>query len=104
MPDAELRYSINQVKRAGKVLRDSKPQGITLKGLEAREVLDNWHACHSYPLNLFYLSLAYFAREQSPLTNVVQRRKRLDAIIAKLKSNPSNQLTTMQDIAGCRAI
>lgn len=102
MPDAELKYSLNAVKRAGKILRAEMYTWDEL--IAAQEILENWHACHSYPLNLFYLSLAYFAREQSPLTNVVQRRKRQPAIIAKLKSNLNIQLTTMQDIAGCRAI
>jgi ppGpp synthetase/RelA/SpoT-type nucleotidyltranferase len=102
MPDAELRYSLNAVKRAGKFLRDGCSSWDQL--IDAEEIFENWQACHSYPMTRFYESLSQCARTLSRLTNVVQRRKRMDAIIAKLKKYPQMQLTTMQDIAGCRAI
>jgi ppGpp synthetase/RelA/SpoT-type nucleotidyltranferase len=102
MPDAELRYSLNAVKRAGKEMRDGtkSPEAF----LSDLEIFENWQACHSYPLNWFYDSLSQFAQRINPPPNVVQRRKRLDAVVRKLKDNPHVQLTTMQDIAGCRAI
>lgn len=102
MPDAKLRFTLNEVKRAGKALRDGCTTWDQL--IASQEAFENWQACHSYPLNEFYDSLSQCARQLSALTNVVQRRKRLDAIIAKLKKYPTMQLTTMQDIAGCRAI
>ena len=107
MPDAELRYSMNEVKRAGKVLRKPQPEGITRERLHALDVFDNWQACHSFPLNHFY-HLLTDAAEAVPYgvnpANVVQRRKRQSSIIEKLQRYPGMQLTTMQDIAGCRAI
>lgn len=102
MPDAELKYSINAVKRAGKALRDGCKTWDELES--AMEIFENWRACHSYPLSQFYDSLSQYARLASPLTNVVQRPKRLEAVLAKMKRDPKAQLSTMQDIAGCRAI
>lgn len=102
MPDAKLRYSLSAVKKAGKALRDGCTSWDQLT--DSQDAFENWQACHSYPLNQFYDSLSQCARQLSALTNVVQRRKRLDAIITKLKKHPNMQLTTMQDIAGCRAI
>jgi len=104
MPEAELRYSLNEVKRAGKFLRQGE-YGVDVEViLHALEVFENWQACHSFPLNWFYDSMCQYASLSSPLTNVVQRRKRLDAVLAKLRREPQSQLSTMQDIAGCRAI
>jgi ppGpp synthetase/RelA/SpoT-type nucleotidyltranferase len=102
MPESELRYSLSAVKRAGKALRDGCTTWDQLEESEA--IFENWQACHSHPMTWFYESLSQRAETLSRLTNVVHRRKRLDAIIAKLKKYPNMQLTTMQDIAGCRAI
>ncbi len=102
MPEAELKHSLNAVKRAGKILRKELYTWDEL--IESQKILEDWQACHSYPLKTFYDSLLRLAQEKSPLTNVVQRRKTLDAIVKKLRREPRNQLSTMQDIAGCRAI
>lgn len=103
MPDAELQFSISQVKSAGKILRDQEP-GSREYG-DALEVFANWRNCHSVILNQFYDSLQQHVRLASPLTRVVQRPKRIDAVIKKLRRDkPTAQLSTMQDIAGCRAI
>lgn len=102
MPEAELKYSLNAVKRAGKRLRDGCETWDEL--IESQEIFENWQDCHSYPLRYFYETLSEFARQSARTANVVQRRKRLDAILKKLRANHDNQLTTMQDIAGCRAI
>jgi ppGpp synthetase/RelA/SpoT-type nucleotidyltranferase len=102
MPNSTLRYSLTKVRHAGKALRDGCTTWEQL--VESEEVFENWQECHSYPMTWFRESLSERAEALSPLTNVVHRRKRLDAIIAKLKKYRNMQLTTMQDIAGCRAI
>jgi hypothetical protein len=107
MPSAALRYSLNEVKRAGKLLRG--PHVDPFKIAHALEVFENWQDCHSYPLKWFADSLSPYldplARTTpGPNVNLVQRRKRLEAVIAKLRNNSAVQLTTMQDIAGCRVI
>lgn len=103
MPEAELLYSPSRVKWAGKILRDQEP-GSKEFG-DALEVFANWRNVHSVILNQFYDSLQEYARTESPLTYVVQRPKRIEAVIEKLRrEKPTAQLSTMQDIAGCRAI
>jgi ppGpp synthetase/RelA/SpoT-type nucleotidyltranferase len=107
MPDSNLDFSVNTVKRAGKFLRDndSVNPDNELDFVDALMIFDNWQACHSFPLKEFYESLALITREcdgTEPI--VVQRRKRFSSVIAKLRNNPQMQLTTMQDLAGCRAI
>jgi ppGpp synthetase/RelA/SpoT-type nucleotidyltranferase len=101
MPEAELEYSLNEVKRAGKILREAYDP---LKTPQAIEVFENWRNCHTVPLNIFYDTLQNYALNFSPLTSVVHRPKRREAVIKKLKRDPRAQLSTMQDIAGCRAI
>ena len=103
MPNAQLRYSLNAVKRAGKQLRDWK--GHDLKTIvDTLPIIENWRDCHSFPMTQFYDSLRECAASYGSAVNIVQRPKRLESIVAKLKSRPTMALTTMQDIAGCRAI
>jgi ppGpp synthetase/RelA/SpoT-type nucleotidyltranferase len=102
MPDVNLEYSLSEVKRAGKILRDQEP-GSENYG-HALEVFQNWRNCHTVPLNVFYDSLKKYVQQKSRLTYVVHRPKRIDAVIAKLQRDRNAQLSTMQDIAGCRAI
>ena len=103
MPNEELRYSLNAVKRAGKRLRDWDE--YELKTLvDVLPIVENWRDCHSFPMTQFYDSLRECGAGYGSAINVVQRPKRLESIIGKLKANPAMALTTMQDIAGCRAI
>lgn len=89
-------YSKTRVRKAGNAIRDNKST------LDDHQVLENWRACHSYILNTFQANL----RNRSRGTNitVAQRLKRRVTIIDKLQREPHMQLSTMQDIAGCRVI
>jgi ppGpp synthetase/RelA/SpoT-type nucleotidyltranferase len=102
MADAQLEYSLSKVKNAGKILRDHEPGSKDFG--DALEVFANWRSCHSVPLNQFHDSLQEYVLAESPLTTVVHRPKRIEAVIKKLKRDSNAQLSTMQDIAGCRAI
>lgn len=109
MPNrVELRYSRNQVKQAGKVLRRAIADSATPSDGELREaidILDHWRACHSYPLQKATMGLrSRVASSQCGDPRVSQRLKRRPTIIDKLAREPSMQLTTMQDIGGCRAV
>jgi putative GTP pyrophosphokinase len=70
----------------------------------ARDLANQWRACHAYPINTFQSTL------RRKLTNfpgdpiVAQRLKRMPTIIDKLRRYPHMQLTTMQDIGGVRAV
>ena len=73
---------------------------------DALELVNQWRACHAYPINTFQSLLRKRIREGNygggPI--VAQRLKRLPTIIDKLKRFSDMNLTTMQDIGGLRAI
>ncbi len=71
---------------------------------EALNVINNWRASHSFPLNTFQNGLRYRGRRIYQGIIVAQRVKRLISIEAKLRIRPTMKLTQMQDIGGCRAI
>ena len=102
----EPKYTRSQVEKAGKILVQETVAQSDLSW--AMEVLDNWRACHSFPMNTFQVRLRANARKVCGPTSVVaQRLKRTPSIIAKLQRAPEDQkmsLKRMQDIAGCRAI
>jgi len=104
----ELRFSKNRVKAAGKALRRHHTGESTLARADLDqeiEMLDHWRACHSYPLQKATMGLrSRVATEGCVGARVSQRLKRRPTIIDKLTREPRMQLTTMQDIAGCRAV
>ncbi|MBE5877072.1 MAG: hypothetical protein E7290_09345 [Lachnospiraceae bacterium] len=92
------RYSRNQIDKAGKKIVSEE---VTLGELgDALEVLNNWRFAHVYPLQVIADNL----RRNNPDAIVVQRLKRLDSIIAKIKRNAGMSLYNMQDLGGCRVI
>lgn len=95
--------SKKQINRAGKLLakEDATPEELA----RARDLVNRWRACHAYPLNTFQATLrTKLSRSYPPNAIVAQRLKRMPTIIDKLRRYPAMQLTTMQDIAGVRAI
>jgi len=96
------KYSKGEIDRAGEAL-------IALgKDDPAREdaiaVVDNWRACHSYPLQVVKMTLLNRANKVSPSALIAQRMKRLPSIEIKLLHNLHMKLSQMQDIGGCRAV
>jgi len=93
-------YSRREINNAGNIMRDdthtSEQESMALT------VIDNWRASHAYPLHVMYIHLRNLAKKNSAL--VVERLKRLDSIIGKLKRTPGMELWRMQDLAGCRCI
>ena len=67
-------------------------------------VLDNWRACHAYPLQVIKMTLYRRAKRIDPEALVAQRLKRRPSIEIKLRDNPNMKLSQMQDIGGCRAV
>ena len=92
-------YSRKEVKKAGIILLDDNCEDRTW----ALDVLNNWRACHSYPVNTFqaYLRLKIKTHAYKNYI-VVQRIKRTPSIIGKLKRYPEMQLSRMHDIGGMR--
>jgi putative GTP pyrophosphokinase len=68
------------------------------------EILDAWRAIHALPLHAVSRQLAIRTQGLDKSAIFSQRLKRYPAIRQKLQGAPNMQLTTMQDIAGCRAV
>jgi ppGpp synthetase/RelA/SpoT-type nucleotidyltranferase len=68
------------------------------------KILDNWRACHAYPLQVIKMTLYRRAKRIDPEALVAQRLKRRPSIEIKLRDNPNMKLSQMQDIGGCRAV
>lgn len=87
--------SKNSIKEAGKKLRDE---------IETNKDLDLILAFRTNHINIM-TALANAIAKKSPKPQFLSRRlKRLSSIRIKLKRNSGVQLSTMQDIAGLRAI
>src|SRR6266516_1678664 len=67
-------------------------------------IINNWRACHGYPLNIFQNNLRRSAKKIDATALIAQRTKRLVSILNKLRLQPKMKLTQMQDIGGCRAV
>lgn len=95
-------YSRSRVNKAGAVLvsDDYSPEEL----VDAFVVLENWRACHGYPINTFQATLRTKLKRLDPDAVVSQRLKRTPSIIEKLKRPDRTQLARMQDIGGLRAV
>lgn len=96
-------YSKSQINKAGKIISDNSSSDKEKSDEEKKEaiiILNNWRASHAYPLQVIASNL----RINNKDAIVVQRLKRLDSIIGKLKRFPEMSLYGMQDLGGCRVI
>ena len=100
-------YSKSEINRAGDILiSDYTSEEENDKSLE---ILDNWRAIHSYPMHVLKKRLRKKSQMIDGNSLVVQRLKRVPAILAKLKRSydgrtPTMKLSQMQDLGGCRAV
>jgi GTP pyrophosphokinase len=96
----------SQVNKAGKVARKYlQPNAPWDDELEAAlEVIYQYRAAHQYPLIKANNGLRSMVRTESCEVEVSQRLKRFRTILDKLIREPTMQLSTMQDIGGCRAV
>jgi ppGpp synthetase/RelA/SpoT-type nucleotidyltranferase len=95
-------FSKGRIDRAGQALLDL-PQDCPEREEEIG-VVDNWRACHAYPLQIIKMTLFRRARKIDPSALIAQRLKRRPSIEIKLRDNPNMSLSQMQDIGGCRAV
>ena len=95
--------SKNKIKKAGKILAD-KDAHSKQEILNSESILQYWRILHEQIMTEFYDIVLKEAKDIDTFATVAQRVKRSESIIAKLQRQPVNQLTTMQDIAGIRAI
>lgn len=94
--------SKSKINKAGKIL--TQDSFFNSEYQEALNLANRWRACHAYPINTFQATLRQKVKPCSGEPIVAQRLKRMPTIIDKLSRFPNMQLTTMQDIAGLRAI
>lgn len=94
-------YTKRQINDAGNTIRRDDATEDELDF--ATKVIDNWRAAHAYPLHVIYMHLRGMAASREDIL-VVERLKRLDSIIGKLKREEGMDLWRMQDLGGCRFI
>jgi hypothetical protein len=103
-------YKKAQVDAAGRLLLGPRPAPSPAPAptadeiMEAFNIINNWRAIHSFPLNTFQKTLRKQARQIDAECLVAQRIKRLSSIMLKLHRFPKMNLSRMQDIGGCRAV
>lgn len=92
-------HSKTRVTNAGKSIAKN------IASTEDWNVFENWRNSHSYILNKFRSTLSRNIDERKKKRIlVVQRLKRLNTIVDKLKTGRAKDLATMHDLAGCRII
>ncbi|MCX2837268.1 RelA/SpoT domain-containing protein [Salinimicrobium sp. MT39] len=98
------KYSNNEVKEAGKIL--VSPHSYSNQEiLYARNILTYWRTIHAGPINTFQATLRdKIYRLGYKNVVIAQRLKRAVSIVSKLNRFSNMKLSTMQDIAGLRAI
>lgn len=98
------KYSNSKIKLAGKIL--TRPFDYNKEEIEfAQNALTYWRTIHAYPINTFQATLRdKINRLKFKDAIIAQRLKRSFSIVSKLERLPNMKLSTMQDIAGLRAI
>jgi ppGpp synthetase/RelA/SpoT-type nucleotidyltranferase len=98
-----MTLSKSQIKKAGKILKHKESQSVEdVKWAE--DALTYWRTIHGKVINDFHQIVQDKSKEINKDTFVAQRLKRSPSIIGKLQRLGNIQLTTMQDIAGVRAV
>lgn len=96
------------MKRAGEVLRRAQASRGSVPSTEevraAREVIEAYRSAHAAPLHAAYMGLRSCLRTEGFDLDASRRLKRLPTIEDKLRRLPEMDLSTMQDIGGCRAV
>ncbi len=95
-------FSKKQVSKAGKILAHDQIYDDNL--IWAIDVVDNWRACHGYPINTFQATLRTKLKLIDKNAIVAQRLKRIFSIVTKLRRFDRMKLARMQDIGGLRAV
>ncbi|MGA0595429.1 RelA/SpoT domain-containing protein [Enterovirga sp. CN4-39] len=101
----QLEFSIDQVKRAGELLREDLIWSADREP-EIREVFriaNNWRESHALPMHRIRQFMTSRLRSASCTGLTAARLKRMSSVRKKLRTQPT-KLHRMQDLGGCRAI
>lgn len=96
--------SRNAIRRAGIAISEGRETEADL------DILDQWRAAHGYALNTFQANLRQRIQRQNLAVEFVQRLKRRNTVIDKLRrpgpdgGSLIRDLAGMHDLAGCRLI
>lgn len=102
----ELQFSMQEVRAAGKRLKDDLSLTSDVDWRDAHHVFavaNSWRDSHFFPMRSVYLSAAYRMRKIGIKGDMAARPKRMASIRRKLRDSDI-YLDRMQDIGGCRAI
>lgn len=103
---AEIPYSKSEINEAGRHLAGMQAGIVSNATIaEAFDKVQAWRASHLHPTRVVNFLVRQKAKEIDSSALVYRRLKRMESIISKLKRSPKGtQITTMQDIGGCRAV
>ncbi|EFQ83237.1 RelA/SpoT domain protein [Aeromicrobium marinum DSM 15272] len=114
MPPEIIVPSKNQIRKAGKFLRDldQEPDLSALDGTkvdEALEIVQLFRAAHAYPMLKVRIGLEGFVRTTKVNGGTTQRHKRVARIVRKLRRTRDGPgggtaLDRLEDIGGCRTV
>lgn len=104
MPWTKPLHNSSRVTVAGKVISGRRVPSEDLDMSNALDIAGNWRSSHGYPLHVVKTLLRSRAKNIDAGALVAQRLKRMPSIITKLQRFHSMQLSTMQDLGGCRAV
>ena len=94
-----MKYSINQIKKAGKKLI------VTYNDEDSLNKLSFWRSLHAEPLDNATSFVESYGEKINSELLIAKRLKRTESIVNKLcRLEQKVQLSTMNDIAGCRVI
>ncbi len=100
--------TLGDVRRAGEVLRQAAAAGGGVPSIEqvreARAVVEAYRSAHAAPLHAAYMGLRSCLIAEGLDLDASRRLKRLPTIEDKLRRLPTMDLSSMQDIGGCRAV
>jgi hypothetical protein len=97
----QLRYSNNQVKKAGEALRGVLE--LNDQAIESFRIAYNWRDSHAWPMRRLRDELKGKVRRVGGQGITAARTKRMVSIRKKLRKS-TNTLLQIQDLGGCRAI
>jgi putative GTP pyrophosphokinase len=98
--------TISQVKKAGRTLRHAMRGQVNHHEdvMAAYDLLLRYRAAHAAPLGKATMGLRSMVKTEGCVVEVSQRLKRVPTILDKLSRESTLPLSSMQDIAGCRAV